>query len=151
MNKLSKYADSLSPEVKERYKQISLSGIHPFVITETNQRSTLSPAAVTMANALTTPAVDGSDLASYLILQTSFVTSKQFKAHKSMEAYNQFICGRVKDVTAWNVYGKCVVTGKVTTLHQWKLYFLRSIFLQPWGGSLSYPMLVKILKLLLKE
>ena len=121
MNKLSKYTESLSLESKEGYKQkISLIGIDPFVIAETNQRSTVSPAAITMANALTTlPAVDGSDLVSYLVLQTSFVTAKQFKAHKSMEAYNQFVCGWVhKGVKAWNVCGKCVVTGKVSTLHQ---------------------------------
>ena len=102
MNKLSKYADSLSPEAKERYKQkISLIGIDPFVNTETNQRSTVSPAAVTIPNALTTlPAVDGSDFVSYLVLQTSFVTAKQFKAHKSMEVYNQFLCSWVKGVKA---------------------------------------------------
>ena len=132
MNKLSKDADSLSPEAKEKYKQtISLIGIDPFVLnTETYQRSTVSAAAVTVANALTTlPAVDGSDVVSYLvlqlylILQTSFVTAKQFKAHKFMEAYNQFVCGWVKDVKAWNVRGKCVVTGKVSVLHQWMLHF----------------------------
>ena len=86
MNKLSKYADSLSPEAKERYKQkISLIGIDPFVNTETNQRSTVSPAAVTIPNALTTlPAVDGSDLVSYLVLQTSFVTANELCDSKAV-------------------------------------------------------------------
>ena len=115
---MSKCVDSLSPEAKERYKRkISLIGIDPFAITETNQRSIVSPAGVTVANALTAlPSVDGSDLVSYLVLQTSFVTAKQFKAHKSMEAYNQFVCGWVKDVKARNVCSKCIVTGKVSTL-----------------------------------
>ena len=42
--------------------------------------------------------VEASDLVSYLVLQTSFVTAKEFKAHKSRESYNQFVCGWVKEV-----------------------------------------------------
>ena len=69
--------------------------------------------------------MDSSDLLSYLVLQTSFATVKQFKAHKSMEAYNQFVCGWVKDVKAWNVSGKSVVTGKVSI--QGTLKLIRSV------------------------
>ena len=36
------------------------------------------------------PLVGASDIASYLVLQTSFITAQQFKAHKSLDAYNQF-------------------------------------------------------------
>ena len=122
MNKLSKYADSLPAAAKDRYKQkISLIGIDPFVINETvtpQGLTTASPAAVTCQRAVPLtilPPVDSSDLVSYLVLQTSFVTAKQFKAHKSMEGYNQFVCGWVKDVKAWSVSGKCVITGKVST------------------------------------
>ena len=39
------------------------------------------------------PPVDASDLLSYLILKTSFITLSQFKACKSLQAYNQFLCG----------------------------------------------------------
>ena len=60
------------------------------------------------------PPVDASDLVSYLVLQTSFVTAKQFKAHKSLEAYNQFTSGWVKDIRCWKVSGKTVVTGRVS-------------------------------------
>ena len=42
------------------------------------------------------PPVDASDIILYLVLQTSFVTVKQLKAHKSMEGYNQFVCSWVK-------------------------------------------------------
>ena len=42
--------------------------------------------------------VDASNLVSYLVLQISFITSKQFKARKSLEAYNQFVSGWVKDM-----------------------------------------------------
>ena len=71
-------------------------------------------ASATGAKPGTLPPVDGSDIVSYLVLQTSFVTAKQFKAHKSMEAYNQFVCGWVKDVRSWSAASKCIVTGKVT-------------------------------------
>ncbi len=60
------------------------------------------------------PAIKATDLVSYLVLQTSFVTGKQFKAHKSMEAYNQFVSGWVKEVSAWSINGKSVITGRVS-------------------------------------
>ena len=115
MNKLSKYADLLPAAADDRYKQkISLIGIDPFVINEmvTPQRiTTVSPSAVTGQRAIPLtilPPIDSSDLVSYmyLVLQMSFVTAKQFKAHKSMEGYNQFVCGWVKDVKAWSVNSK---------------------------------------------
>ena len=34
------------------------------------------------------PPVEASDFISYIVLQTSFITSSQFKARKSIEAYN---------------------------------------------------------------
>ena len=55
------------------------------------------------------------DLVSYLVLQTSFVTPQHFKAHKSLEANNQFVCGGwVKDVTGWTINNNSVVTGLVS-------------------------------------
>ena len=44
------------------------------------------------------PPVEASNLVSYLVLQTSFVTAKEFKACKSLEAYNQFVSEWVKEV-----------------------------------------------------
>ena len=70
------------------------------------------------------PPVDASDIVSYLVLQTSFVTAKQFKAHKSMEGYNQFVCGWVKEVEAINIGKKCVVTGRVSLLSAVQLAML---------------------------
>ena len=62
--------------------------------------------------------IDASDLVSHCVLQTNFVTAKQFKAHKSLEAYNQFVCSWVKDACTWRVAGKymdvCVTTGRVS-------------------------------------
>ena len=59
------------------------------------------------------PPVEASDIVAYLVLQTSFLTTKQFKARKSLEAYNQLVNGWVSDVQGWSVDGKIVVTGKV--------------------------------------
>ena len=60
------------------------------------------------------PSLDASDLVSYLVLQTSYVSIKQYKAHKSMEAYNQFVSVWVNEVQGWSVHDKTVVTGKVS-------------------------------------
>ena len=55
--------------------------------------------------------MEAADIVSYLVLQTSFITAKQFKARKSLEAYNPFLNGWVKDVFSRKVAGKHVVTG----------------------------------------
>ena len=60
------------------------------------------------------PTVDSCDLVSYLVLQSNFITAKQFKSHRSLEAYNQFVCGWVKDVRTWRVARKFVTTGRVS-------------------------------------
>ena len=58
------------------------------------------------------PPVDLTDLLSYLVLKTSFVTISQFKGRKSLEAYNQFVCGWVKDVE--KIADKYLTTGRVS-------------------------------------
>lgn len=104
-NRLSTYAESLSEEAKTRYKEKLkiINGFDPFTGTtgELTDRS---------------PPVEAADIVSYLILQTSFITAKQFKARKSLEAYNQFVSGWVKEVCNRKVAGKFVVTGRVSYL-----------------------------------
>ena len=72
--RLSAYANSLS---EKRYKdKISMiGGLDPYL-------GSLGECAGT------TPPVEASDLVSYLVLQTSFLTAEQFKAHKGLESYN---------------------------------------------------------------
>lgn len=103
MERLSSYAENLSGEAKLRYQQkISvINGLDPF-------RGCVGEPVEAV------PTVDASDLVSYLVLQTNFITAKQFKAHRSLEAYNQFVCGWVKDVRTWRVAGKFVTTGRVS-------------------------------------
>ena len=86
---VSSYAASLSKDAKKRYiKMISLlNGADPFL-------GTIPGAEIT--NDL--PPVDASDLLSYLVLKSSYITLSQFMACESLEAYNHFVCGWVKDV-----------------------------------------------------
>ena len=84
---LSVYAESLSEEAKTCYKEKLniFDRFNPFTRT-----------AGELADCL--PPVEATDIVSYLVLQTSVRTAKQFKAQKSLEAYNQFVSGWVKEV-----------------------------------------------------
>ena len=48
---------------------------------------------------------------------TKVLTTTQFKTHKYLEAYYQFLCGWVKDVSLWKVAGRFQTTGRVSSLH----------------------------------
>ena len=99
---LSSYAKSLESHVKERYlKKISVVGVDPAAI-PTEQ---FSPEYL--------PPIEVSDLLSYLVLETSYYTNKQFKAFKSLEAYNQMVSGFVTSVQGKEVADKIVVVAKV--------------------------------------
>ena len=101
MSQLSGYVQKLSSEAKQRYlnKLQLIGGIDPFCIQAKDHPQT------------PLPPVDASDLVSYFVLQTSYISAKQFKAHKS---YNQFTNGWIKGVQAWSFEDKIVITGKVS-------------------------------------
>ena len=109
---LSTYAEQLPPEARKRYldKTQIIAGIDPFTLA-CNQHGQSNNSA---AQPSSLPSLDASDLVSYLVLQTSYVSAKQFKAHKSMEAYNQFFSGWVKEVRGWSILDKTVVIGRVS-------------------------------------
>ena len=104
MNELSSYAKGLSEEAKERYKKKLeiINGLDPFNASAIGELADCLPPLV------------AADIVSYLVLQTSFLTARQFKARKGLEAYNQFVNGWVKDVCSRKVAGKHVVTGRVS-------------------------------------
>jgi len=95
---MSSYVETLPSEARARYKEkISLiGGVDPFTDSLGDSTSAVPP-------------INASDLVSYLVLQTSFLTAKQFKAHKSLESYNQF----VKEVHTWKKTGKFLTTAHV--------------------------------------
>ena len=99
---LSEYAKALEGRVKERYLQkISVIGVDPASI-PTDQ---FSPECL--------PPVEISDLLSYLVLETSYYTNQQFKAFKSLEAFNQMVSGFVTSVVGKLIAGKYVVRARV--------------------------------------
>ena len=107
---LSTYAEKLPDQAKQRYKDKTrlIGCVDPFLLPIESCDGVATPANL--------PPVEASDIVAYLVLQTSFLTTKQFKAYKSLESYNQFINGWVKDVKAWKVQDNVVVTGRVSHL-----------------------------------
>ena len=53
------------------------------------------------------------DLVSYLVLTTSYYAKEQFKAYKSLQAYNQMVSGFVTNVRGRIVKGNYVVLASV--------------------------------------
>ena len=107
MQRLSLYAENLPPEAKTRY-------LAKISVIDGTDLDPLSD-GVFGEEVDVTPPVDACDLVSYLVLQTSFMTAKQFKARKGLEAYNQFVCGWVKEIRTRKVAGKYLTTGRVSS------------------------------------
>ena len=59
------------------------------------------------------PPVEASDLLSYLVLDTSYYTNKQFKAFRSLQAYNQMVSGFISSVQGTVLQKKYVIVAKV--------------------------------------
>ena len=59
------------------------------------------------------PPIEAGDLVSYLVLETSFYTLKQFKNFKSLQAYNQVISGFVMSIQGQVILDMFVVICKV--------------------------------------
>ena len=99
---LSSYAKNLESHVRERYlKKISVVGVDPAVIPSDQFSSECWPP------------IEVSDLLSYLVLETSYYTKKQFKAFKILEAYIQMVSGFVASVQGKEIAGRIVVVTKV--------------------------------------
>ena len=104
---LSSYAKNLESHVRERYlKKISVVGVDPAAM----------PSEQFSAECL--PPIEVSDLLTYLVLETSYYTNQQFKAFKSLEAYNQMVSGFVASVQGKEIASKFVVVGKVRHLQR---------------------------------
>ena len=104
MAKLSSFAEKLSQEAKDKYiDEIS-----------TIDRVDLFSGVAISCVCSATPSADAFDLVSYLVLKTSFMMTTQFKAHKGLEAYNQFVCEWVKEVNTRKLSGKYLTCGRVS-------------------------------------
>ena len=99
---LSNYAEKLEGKVKQRYlEKISEVGVDPLLIPDHK----LDPECL--------PPIEASDLLSYLGLDTSYYTNKQFKAFKSLQAYNQMVSGFICSIQGTVLQKKHVVVAKV--------------------------------------
>ena len=100
---LSSYAEGPESHVRERYlKKISVVGVDPAAIPKEHFYSECLPP------------IEVSDFLSYLVLETSYYTNKQFKAFKSPEAYKQVVSGLVKSVQGAEILNKIVVVVKAS-------------------------------------
>lgn len=99
---LSEYAKKLESHIRTRYlKKIEGIGVDPACL----QGEKLDAECL--------PPIEATDLLSYLVLETSFYTFRQFKAFKSLESYNQMVSGFVTSVQGKTIGNKFVVLGKV--------------------------------------
>ena len=99
---LSEYAKSLESQVKTRYIQkISVLGVD------------LVSIPVEQFDPECLPPIEATDLLGYLVLETSYYMKQQFKAYKSLEAFNQMVSGFVTSVRGKIISGKHVVIAKV--------------------------------------
>ena len=77
---ISDYCKSLDGNVKWRYlEKVAVIAVDPITIPDEHFSSGFLPP------------VEATDLLSYLVLETSFYTKQQFKAYKSLEAYNSMV------------------------------------------------------------
>ena len=99
---LSEYAKKLETRVKRRnLEKISSIGIDPVLV----DSKLFQPDCL--------PPVESTDLLFYLVLETSFYTKQQFKAFRSLEAYNQMVSGFIASIEGHIISDKFVVVAKV--------------------------------------
>ena len=99
---ISEYAKQLDFPVRDRYLQkIAAIGIDPVLV----EGKDFKPDCL--------PPVESTDILCYLVLETSFLTQKQFKAFRSLEAYNQMVSGFIASVQGHIIADKFLVLAKV--------------------------------------
>ncbi|KAG1695930.1 Glycine receptor subunit alpha-2 [Nymphon striatum] len=97
--------DSLDKEVRDRYdEKLSLIGGQcPYEMSSDNFSNDVE----------SLPNLTYIDILNYLVNSKSVYTLEQLKSYKSLEAYNQFVCGWVRDVRSVDINGRVLVTARV--------------------------------------
>ena len=103
-----KYVDTLDEVSRRRYlcKLELIGGIFPYQVQKKDWKNDTS----------WLPDVSYPDIMNYLVNSRSAYTLAQLKAYNSMEGYNQFVCGWVKDVQHLHASNRVLVTAKVVTM-----------------------------------
>ena len=84
---LSEYCKKLDDHIKRRYLEKNAEvGVDPVTIPDKQLNSDCLPP------------IEAMDLLSSLVLETSFYTKQQFKAYKSLEAYNFVVSGFITSI-----------------------------------------------------
>ncbi|KAK6186693.1 hypothetical protein SNE40_005977 [Patella caerulea] len=98
-----RYRDWLNVPERERYaEKIQLiKGQDPYEI------------AAWSTNVSDLPSTTYMDIVNYLLFTTSAYTNDQLRSYKGLDAYNQFVCGWVRDTGVCIINNKCIVTAKV--------------------------------------
>ena len=101
----SKRYYELDEIARKRYDQqiLSIDGLDPYTIKKTD----LSVDFATFPN-ITYP-----DIVTYLLFAPSPYTRNELKNYKSLESYNHFLCGWVRDVGVFFKEDNAVVLGRV--------------------------------------
>ncbi|XP_054720573.1 uncharacterized protein LOC129230197 [Uloborus diversus] len=101
----SEYVENLDNEAKQRYieKIKDINYKDPYLLHNTE----LSTSASDL------PDVTYIDIVNYMVYGVSAYTLEEFKAYKSLQAYNLFSCGWVLNVFAKKMAAMCLVIGKV--------------------------------------
>ena len=101
------YKDGLDNVTRKRYLQkIKCIGLDPYDYYEVGNDSFSADQGLL-------PAVTYMDIVNYFINTKSPYTFEQLKAVKSLDAYNQFVNGWVKDVLSLRVNNMVLVIGRV--------------------------------------
>ena len=89
MFRLSKYYHGLGSQDKDRYlEKLSSVQVDPYLIMKNQWEDDVK----------LFPAVSYPDIVTYLLFTKSPFTAENLKAYKSLEAYNQFVSGWVRDL-----------------------------------------------------
>ncbi|CAC5396060.1 unnamed protein product [Mytilus coruscus] len=114
-----KYKDGLDSQEKARYegKLQLIDDEDPYEMT----------ASMFSEDVKLLPKITYPDIVNYLVFSPSPYTSDDLKSYKGLEAYNQFVCGWVRDKATQVINNKCLVKAKV--LHSQRM---SEKPLQPW-------------------
>ncbi|CAI5696237.1 unnamed protein product [Oreochromis niloticus] len=114
------YREGLGPQERPRYleKLRFIGGADPYE---------LAPSSWINDNPESLVSIAHPDIVNYLVFSPSPYTAEDLKSFKSLEAYNQMVCGWVREMQYQVISDRCVVNAKI--LHSQSI---RATLLDPW-------------------